>query len=85
MGSCQQDLLRFLFFCFSGDSASYSQNLRWPVWQQEVRTLNGNEGLFCSPFLFTMEGKNVARDKRSAVPIAGVWRFAQDMRQPLTK
>jgi len=68
----------FLIFCFSGDLTSYYKNLRWPGWEQEVLALNGNQGLFCVPFLFTKEGKNVAKDKRGIVPIAELWGFGQD-------
>jgi hypothetical protein len=73
----------FLLFCFSGDVQSYYSNLRWKGWEQEVSTLTGSQGLACYPFLFTREGKNVARDKRRVVPIKELWVFGQDMQQQL--
>ncbi len=73
----------FLLFCFSGDLQKYYHNLRWKGWEQEIKALNGNQGLICYPFLFTKEGKNVAKAKRGAVPVAELWTFGQDMRRQL--
>ncbi|OUJ64401.1 DUF2625 family protein, partial [Hymenobacter crusticola] len=73
----------FLRFCFSGDLQAYYRNLRWKGWQQEVSQLSGNQGLACYPFLFTKEGKNIAKDKRGVVPIAELWTFGQDMQRQL--
>lgn len=74
----------FLVFCFSGNLRQFYEDLRWPGWEQEVRALNGNQGLACYPFLFSAEGKNVAQSKRSVVPLAELWTFGQDMRRQLT-
>ncbi|WP_229725011.1 DUF2625 domain-containing protein [Hymenobacter baengnokdamensis] len=73
----------FLIFCFSGDLASYYKNLRWKGWEQETPNITGNQGFTCYPFLFTKEGKNVAKDKRGVVPIAELWTFGQDMQRQL--
>jgi hypothetical protein len=73
----------FLLFCFSGDLASYYKNLRWKGWEQEIEVLTGNQGIACYPFLFTKEGKDVAKNKRKAVPIAELWTFSQDMQRKL--
>lgn len=73
----------FLLFCFSGNLKSYYHNLRWNGWEQEISALSGDQGLACYPFLFSKEGKNVAKDKRAAVPIAELWSFGQDMQRKL--
>ena len=73
----------FLFFCFSGDLASYYKNLRWKGWEQEVHALNGNQGIMCYPFLFTKEGKNIAKNTRKAVPITELWGINQDIKHKL--
>lgn len=75
----------FLVFCFSGDLAAYYRNLRWPSWETEINVLHGDQGLFCVPFLFTKEGKNVAEDKRGVVPIAELWSFGQDTQRQLDR
>lgn len=71
----------FLLFCLSGDLPAYYRNLYWKGWQQEVRALSGNQGIMCYPFLFTKEGKNTGKNKRSAVPVQELWSFGQSMQQ----
>ena len=73
----------FLIFCFSGNLADYYHDLRWIGWEQEISALTGNQGLACYPFLFTKEGKKVAKSKRGVVPIAELWTFGQDMQRQL--
>lgn len=73
----------FLVFCFSGSLAEYYHDLRWKGWEQEVSALTGNQGLSCYPFLFTEEGKNMAKNKRGIVPIAELWTFGQSMQRQL--
>lgn len=73
----------FLVFCFSGKLKDYYHGLRWKGWEQEVGTLTGDQGFACYPFLFTKEGKTAANNQRSAVPIAELWTFGQDMQQQL--
>ena len=73
----------FLLFCFSDALADFYADVRWPGWQQDVRALTGDQGFMFFPFLFLREGKNVATNKRDAVPIAQLWDFGQDMQQQL--
>jgi len=73
----------FLVFCFSGDLKKYYHDLRWKGWEQEVTKLTGDEGLACYPFLFTKEGKAIAKDTRGVVPVAELWVFGQDMKRQL--
>ena len=81
--STNKTYAEFLLFCFSGDLHAYYRKLRWKGWEQEVSTLTGTQGLACYPFLFTKEGKNVAKDKRGVVPIKELWVFGQDMQRQL--
>ena len=73
----------FLVFCFSGNLNKFYDKLRWKSWQQEVARLDGNKGISCYPFLFTVEGKNINKTLRKAVPIQELWLFSNDMRQQL--
>lgn len=73
----------FLVFCFSGNLTDFYHGLRWKGWEQEVSSLNGNQGIAFYPFLFTKEGKNIAKNKRGIVPIAELWSFGQDMQRQL--
>jgi hypothetical protein len=73
----------FLVFAFSGNLKDFYHDVRWKGWEQEISPLTGNQGLACYPFLFTTEGKNVAKNKRAPVPIAELWSFGQDMQRQL--
>ncbi|RZJ86664.1 MAG: DUF2625 domain-containing protein [Hymenobacter sp.] len=73
----------FLVFCFSGNLSDFYHDLRWKGWEQEIGALTGNQGIMSYPFLFTKEGKNLAKNKRGIVPIAELWGFGQDMKQQL--
>lgn len=73
----------FLVFCFSGNLTDYYHDLRWKGWEQEISALTGNQGLACYPFLFTKEGKKIAKSQRGVVPISELWTFGQDMQRQL--
>ncbi|UOE34135.1 DUF2625 domain-containing protein [Hymenobacter monticola] len=73
----------FLVFCFSGNLEKFYDKMRWKGWQQEVASLNSNQGFSCYPFLFTTEGKNLSKVLRKPVPIQELWMFSNDMRQQL--
>ncbi|MGI4872735.1 MAG: DUF2625 domain-containing protein [Janthinobacterium lividum] len=75
----------FLVFCFSGDLAEFYHDLRWQGWEQEASALTGNEGFAFYPFLFTEEGKNIAKSQRKVVPIAELWEFGQNMQHQLDR
>ncbi|MBJ6141899.1 DUF2625 domain-containing protein [Hymenobacter sp. BT559] len=73
----------FLVFCFSGNLSEFYHGLRWKGWEQEISALTGNQGIACYPFLFTKEGKNIAKNRRGVVPMAELWTFGQSMQQQL--
>lgn len=73
----------FLVFCFSGNLNKFYDKMRWKNWQQEIATLDSNQGIACYPFLFTEEGKNINKTVRKGVPIKELWIFSNDMRRQL--
>ena len=73
----------FILFCFSGKLNEYYHDLRWKGWEQETGALTGDQGLACYPFLFTKEGKAIAKNQRGVVPISELWTFGQDMKHQL--
>ena len=73
----------FLIFSFSGDLKNFYHGLRWRGWEQEIGLLTGNQGFTFYPFLFTEEGKNVAKNKRDVVPITQLWTFGLEMQRQL--
>jgi hypothetical protein len=73
----------FLVFCFSGDLDKFYDGMRWRSWQQEVAKIDGNQGIFCLPPLFTKEGKDLNKATRKPVPIVELWGLHNDFRQQL--
>lgn len=41
----------FLVWSFSGDLAEYYQSMRWKGWENEVRSVGGDQGFSIYPFL----------------------------------
>lgn len=73
----------FLVFCFSGNLDKFYNGLRWKDWQQEIAEIDGTQGLFCLPPLFTKEGKDLNKVNRKAIPIAELWGLHNDFRKQL--
>jgi hypothetical protein len=46
----------------------------WPGWQQDLRTLTGDQGFSIYPPLWSQEGRGGNRSRR-AVPMAELWRL----------
>lgn len=63
----------FLVFCFSGDLNAYYKGLRWKGWEGEVRDLDGDLAYHCLPNLFTVEGQDIEKVDRRAVPVQELW------------
>ncbi|KAA2240914.1 DUF2625 domain-containing protein [Chitinophaga agrisoli] len=68
----------FLLFCFNGKLDNFYQSLRWKDWKQEISQLDGNKGYSFYPFLFSVEGKDVNKVSRRAVPIAELFLLYMD-------
>ncbi len=65
----------FIVFCFSGDLQTFYQGMKWKTWKADVQKLNGQQGIYTFPFLWTEEGKNIEKVNRSIVPIQEMWDF----------
>ncbi|MFI5141957.1 MAG: DUF2625 domain-containing protein, partial [Bacteroidia bacterium] len=71
----------FIQFCFSGDIKKFYSNLYWAGWEKEIKSINGNQGISCYPFLCTVEGKDISKDSRKPVPIEELWFLHNDLRK----
>lgn len=65
----------FIKFCFSGDLEKFYHGLRWPEWKKDAAGLSGSDGFFFYPFLWTKEGRDLLKDKRSIVPVNELYVF----------
>lgn len=66
-------------WALTGDLAKFYENVRWPGWEAEVEQVGGDRALSLYPPPWTVEGKDVSRVSRRAVPAAELWRFHLDM------
>ncbi len=60
---------QFLFWCLQGNVAGFYESLRWPGWEQEISTLNGDQAISVYPFL-SAKGPPIAERNRGVVPIS---------------
>ena len=60
---------QFLNWAFAGNLEKFYEGFRWENWQEEIKSLNGNNIFSFFPFLSTKEGKNINEISRKIVPI----------------
>jgi hypothetical protein len=72
------DMYGFLDFCFSGNLELYYRNLRWPGWQDDIKSLTGEQGLSVYPFL-GFEKTPIAERKRGTVPFRELFALLMDL------
>lgn len=65
----------FVNFCFSGKLNMFYEGLRWKKWRKDVKELHGDQAFTFYPYLSTVEGRNINKVSRDAVPIEELWIF----------
>jgi uncharacterized protein DUF2625 len=60
---------QFLFWCLQGNVTMFYESLRWPGWENEITTLNGDQAIFVFPFLAT-KGPPLEQRHHGVVPVA---------------
>jgi hypothetical protein len=73
----------FLQFCFTTDLNKFYKGLRFTKWRDEVSKLSGDKVFSFFPFLWTKEGKDINKNKRSAVPVEEQYNLSIDMRKQI--
>lgn len=69
----------FIDWAVGGGLADFYADLRWPGWESEALSLALDEGIAVHPFLWTAEGRAIARASRSVVPFAELLDLHDDM------
>jgi hypothetical protein len=64
---------QFLVWAFSSRLARFYEAMRWQGWESEVSTLNGGQAFSIYPFLWTREGKDIAKCSRRPCPIEEIF------------
>ena len=73
---------QFIWWAFNGDLDDYYANLRWKTWENDIKNLDGNQGLSFSPFLW-LKHDDINNRSRKAVSVAEIWSLQQDMARQL--
>jgi hypothetical protein len=71
---CQKSYSDFVRWALNGNLDQFYEVERWPGWQQDLRTLTGDQGFSIYPPLWSQEGRGGNRSRR-AVPMAELWRL----------
>ena len=70
----------FLHWTFCGELTQFYDWIRWPGWEDDVKTLHGDRSFTFYPFLFTKEGKGGC-GRRADVPVEESWGLQMDLRK----
>lgn len=73
----------FIEWLLNNGIADFYQEFRWPGWEAEVSALSLDEGISVYPFLFTAEGRNIAKAARKAVPFQELLNLNEHLGQRL--
>lgn len=68
----------FINFCFVGDMNQYYDGLRWSSWKKDLAEVSSEQSFYFYPYLWTVEGKHIEKNKRTIVPIGEVYTFETD-------
>lgn len=63
----------FLVWSLSSKLGRFYESMRWPGWESEVSALSGDQAFSIYPFLWTKEGKDIAKCSRKPCPIAEIF------------
>jgi len=59
----------WLSFLLGGDLNHFYEPYRWPGWESETSQLSGDQAWGIYPFLWSKEGKDIAKAHRAPVPV----------------
>lgn len=73
----------FLTWAFCGNLQQFYEPFRWEGWQQEVKQMSPNSVFSFFPFLWSKEGKDFSKTKRSIVSIDENYAFTTELAQQM--
>ena len=74
---------QLLTWALNGDVALFYQGMRWPGWESDISSLNGDRGISIFPLLCTEPGIPVSERSRRDVPMYELWHLHLDLAQQL--
>jgi hypothetical protein len=60
----------FVTWMLGGATVNFYESLRWPGWQDDIAPLRPRQGLSLYPFPFSVEGKDLGKVSKRAVPMS---------------
>ncbi|GAA3964599.1 DUF2625 domain-containing protein [Actinomadura viridis] len=79
----EQGYADWLYAVLAGSLTQFYDTLRWPGWETEVASLGLDEGIHTWPPPSTVEGKDLFKASRKAVPMAELVSFHHEMARQL--
>ena len=62
----------FLVWCFGSNLGRFHQSVRWEGWELEISGLAGDQALSIYPFLWTEQGRDIAKCSRRPAAISEI-------------
>ncbi len=72
----------FIWWAFTGDLDQFYDGLKWNNWQEEIKNLEGNQGMSFVPFLWT-KYQNINDLSRKPVPLEEIWNLQLEFKKQL--
>jgi hypothetical protein len=63
----------FLQWCLSDKLETFYASMRWPDWEDECASINGDQALSIWPPMWSKEGKEISKNSRKPAPIREVY------------
>jgi hypothetical protein len=75
----------FVWFCFMGNLKKFYSGTRWSTWQKDIQNLKADDVFHFYPPLWSVEGKDVEKSSRSAVPAEEEFFYEMALRKKMTE
>lgn len=73
----------FVLWACYGDLGLFYSTMRWQTWQEDISSLQGDQGFSVFPFLWSAEGQDIEKNTKKPVNITELWTFQQDAKEQL--
>ncbi|WP_179218819.1 DUF2625 family protein [Saccharibacillus sp. O23] len=75
----------FLAWAMDGDLEQYYATFRWKGWQDDIRALQGGQGMSIVPFPWSKESRDANKAVRTPIAMTELWDRQQEMSRQTTK
>lgn len=75
----------FLAWAMDGDLEQYYATFRWKGWENDVRALQGGQGMSIVPFLWSKESRDANKAVRTPIAMTELWDRQQEMSRQMSE